>query len=316
MGKLRKITEKIFGAKPQTNGNGLYASLDELMDMRRYMRYLQDNRRKKTYSAQAGDIKSAFKGRGIEMEEIREYGFGDDVRDIDWRVTARKEKPYTKIYLEERDYEIYVWLDLSGLMLFGSSTELKSVTAAKIAALLGWVSLQNKDRFGCVIFDGKQSWLFSPKNDRAYLSAVLKKIALISQQALSKGGNIAAERKKSLKLLQSHLKGRASAFVISSFAGWGEDFDVEIAALAKKSRLFLIDVFDKLEEKAPVAGQYMAEYGGEKLVFDSSAKNYRREYAAYFKKKREQKEAFCRQNACKIIHFSSDMSFAGNLKIF
>lgn len=317
MGKLKKITAKLLGNKlPEKDGNGLYASLEELMYMRRYAGYLQNNRKIRSHSVQAGDIKSAFKGRGIEMEEIREYSFGDDIRDIDWRVTARKEKPYTKVYLEERDHEIYVWLDLSPLMMFGSTKELKAVTACKIAALLGWVSLNNQDRFGCVIFDGKQSWLFKPKNDRGYLSAILKKIAEVLRGALENGENSETERAKSLKLLLANVKGKASVFLLSSFLGWGDSLDADIAALSKKSRLFMVNIFDILEEKAPAAGQYMAEYDGQKLIFESSSKVYRQEYGNYFAQKRKQREAFCRQFGCRLINFSPEMSIVGGLKIF
>ena len=140
-------------------GNGLSVSLEELMNMRRYLAYIKGKKRKQTFSCQAGDIKSAFKGRGMEFEEIRAYNFGDDVRDIDWRVTARKEIPYTKLYAEEKDHQIYVWLDLSAPMLFGSKKELKSVSASKIAALLGWLALENKDRFGCIIYNGPCAFL-------------------------------------------------------------------------------------------------------------------------------------------------------------
>ena len=124
----------------------------------------------------AGDVKSAFKGRGMELEEIRSYAYGDDVRDIDWRVTARKEQPFTKLYAEERDREIYVLLDLSPQMVFGTRHELKSVAAAKIAALLGWMSLENKDRFGCVVYDGQENLFFKPQNNRANMMIMLKKI--------------------------------------------------------------------------------------------------------------------------------------------
>lgn len=317
MGKLKKITSRLFktGSKSKI-GNGLYASLEELMDVRKFAGYLQTSRKIKSFSTQVGDIKSAFKGRGIEMEEIREYAFGDDVRDIDWRVTARKEKPYTKIYLQERDREIYVWLDLSPLMLFGSSRELKAVTAAKVAALLGWVSLNNKDRFGCVIFDGKQSWMFKAKNNRAYLAAILKKTAEISRTALNNTEISDEEKRRSVKWLQANAKGRASVFLISSFNGWGSEFDRDIAALARKSRLFLVNVFDRLEERAPVAGQYMAEYNGQKLLLDSANKTYRKEYAAYFAQKHKQRAEFCRHFGCRLIDFSPEMSFIGGLKIF
>jgi uncharacterized protein (DUF58 family) len=146
---LKKITSKLV--KPKTtkvSGNGLFAGLDELMSMRKYAIYLQQGKKKKTYSHRIGDVKSAFKGRGIEMDEIREYQFGDDVRDIDWRVTARKGDVYTKVFSEEKDREVYVVLDLSPYMLFGTKKELKSVSASKIASLLGWQSMANKDRFG------------------------------------------------------------------------------------------------------------------------------------------------------------------------
>ena len=91
--------------KQSKNGNGLFATLEELIEMRRYTPYMYGFRQSKSFSCQIGDFRSAFKGRGIEFEEIRSYNFGDDVRDIDWRVTARKEKPYTKIYMEEKDRE-------------------------------------------------------------------------------------------------------------------------------------------------------------------------------------------------------------------
>ncbi len=316
MNKIKKFAQKIFKNKKQEDArNGLYASLDELMDMRKYVGYLQKSRKLKSYSENSGDISSLFKGRGIEMEEIREYGFGDDVRDIDWRVTARKEKPYTKVYQEERDHEIYVWLDLSSIMLFGSRKELKSVTSSKLAALLGWIALNNKDKFGCVIFDGQQSWMFKPKHDRAYLAAILKKITEISQMSLSSAYNDEEKRIKSLKLLQSNVKNKAGIFVITSFGYWSNACDIELTGLAKKTKMYMINVFDQLEEKAPSSGQYMAEYNGEKLVFDSSSKTYRKDYAMYFAKKREEKESFCRRFGCKMISFSSDMSYGSWAKI-
>jgi uncharacterized protein (DUF58 family) len=262
-----------------------------------------------------GAYHSVFKGRGIEFDEVREYTFEDDVRDIDWRVTARKEKPYTKLYTEERDREIFVWLDLSAFMLFGSSMELKSVTASKIAALIGWIALNNKDRFGCVIFDGKKSWVFKPKNDRAYLGAIFSKISEISQNILSQEQNNEEERIKSLKLLQSNVKNQANVFVISSFVYFNDEYDKIWASLAKKTGLFMINVFDKLEEKAPLSGQYMVEYNGEKLLMDTSSKIYKKNYAEYFSSKLKQKEIFCRKMSCNFINFSSDMSFTGDLKI-
>ncbi len=317
MRKLKKISEKIWKQKHKSDEeNGLYASVSELMNMRKYISYWQNKDQKKVINGQAGDIKSVFKGRGIEMEEIREYHFGDDVRDIDWRVTARKEVPYTKVYLEEKDREVYVWLDLSAIMLFGSRYELKSVTAAKIAALLGWVALNNNDRFGCIIFDGEKSWIFKPKNDRASLMAILKKISVKTEKILSENFYSQEMRNKSLKMLQTSIRSRANVFLISSFALWGDESDNEVMAIAKKNKMIMINVFDKLEVEAPIVGQYMAEYNGEKTIIDTSSKKYRKEYENYFAKKLNEKKNLCKRIGCKFLSFSSDMSFAGGLRIF
>ena len=316
MSKLKKIASKFITPKTaDVSGNGLFVELDELMNMRKYATYLQQGKKKETYSNQIGDVKSAFKGRGIEMDEIREYQFGDDVRDIDWRVTARKEKPYTKLYTEERDREIFAWLDLSSFMLFGSNMELKSVTASKVAALIGWIALSNKDRFGCVIFDGEKSWIFKPGNDRAYLGAIFNKICEISKNILNKNQNNNDERLKSLKLLQANTKNKANVFIISSFYYLGDEYDNILAILAKKTNMFIINIFDKLEEKAPMSGQYMVEYNKDKLLIDTSSKIYKKKYAEYFTSLVKKRENFCNKFSCKIINFSSDMSYIGDLKI-
>ena len=157
--------------------------MDELVSLKKYLPYIR-RRHNNITSYQAGDIRSAFKGRGMELEEVRAYGYGDDVRDIDWRVTARKGDVYTKVFAEEKDREVYAVLDLSPYMVFGTKKELKSVSAAKFAALLGWQSLLNKDRFGLILFDGKNSRFFKPQNNQRNLMAIFKAIADASMATL------------------------------------------------------------------------------------------------------------------------------------
>lgn len=301
---------------PKQEGNGLSASLEELMNMRRYVSYLHNFKRKKSLSLEAGDIKSAFKGRGMELEEVRSYNFGDDIRDIDWRITARKDAPYTKIFNEEKDHEIYVWVDLSAPMLFGSKKELKSVTAAKITALLGWMALENKDRFGCVLFNGKDSWLFKPQNNRAHLLAVLKKLSAASENILTCPQSEEGAVIKSLKLLEQNAKNKATVFILSDFNFVDEALQKQLAALSKKSRLYLINIFDILEENPPKAGEYMAEYNGKRLIFDSSPKPYKQDYQTYFAAKRSGLKDFCRHFNCKLLEFRTDWAIENNLKLF
>ncbi len=301
---------------PKQEGNGLSASLEELMNMRRYVVYLHNFKRRRSFSHEAGDIKSAFKGRGMELEEVRSYNYGDDIRDIDWRITARKDAPYTKIFNEEKDHEIYVWVDLSAPMLFGSKKELKSVTAAKITALLGWMALENKDRFGCVIFNGKESWLFKPQNNRAHLLAVLKKLSAASEDILAHPHFEQGEAVKSLKLLEQSAKNKATVFVVSDFNFVDEGLQKQLAALSKKSRLYLMNVFDVLEENPPKAGEYMAEYDGKRLIFDSSPKIYKKDYQSYFAAKRNRLKDFCRRFNCNLLEFRTDWAIENNLKLF
>ena len=311
--KLSKFSKPAIA---DNKNNGLYASLNELMAMRRYVPFARVSKNKQASSYDSGEIKSAFKGRGIEMEEVRSYQFGDDIRDIDWRVTARMNEPYTKVYALERNREIYVWLDLSPIMMFGTTTELKAVTASKIAAFLGWMALDNKDRFGCVIFDGQNSWLFPAKSGRAYIAAICKRISEIGQAAL-KNESISDESKlKSLKLLSQQAKKGGSVFVISSFLFWDDEYDADLACLAKNNRMFLLNIYDNLESKAPPSGQYMASFNGNNLVFDTTDKSYKKAYHNYFTSRHDEKLEWCKRFGCQLIDFTQNSSLIENLKMF
>lgn len=313
--KLKKISE-LFKKNDYTAGNGLYADLSELMAMRHYVPMMRNSRDKKASSIDSGGIRSAFRGRGIEMEEIREYQFGDDVRDIDWRVTARMNSPYTKIYTQERNREIYAWLDLSPIMLFGSRQELKSVTASKLAAFLGWMALDNKDRFGCIIFDGANSYVLKSGNDRAYIAAICKKISDIGRQSLNNNVNDSESRLKSLKLLRRNASKGAGIFIISSLMFWDDRYNRELTYLAGNNQLFLVNVFDNLEKDSPPAGQYKVEFAGEKLIFDSSGRDYIQNYREYFAEKNQSLHDFSKKVKAQLIDFSQNYSILGNFKIF
>ena len=313
MKRLKHITRFFGRVAPELGGNGLFASLDELIEQRQYVAYLRQQGQSKTFSSMAGDVKSAFKGRGMELEEIRSYTYGDDVRDIDWRVTARKQTPFTRLYAEEKDREIYVLLDLSAHMVFGTKKELKSVSAAKIAGLLAWLSLENRDRFGCLVYNGETTLAFKPQNSRQSLMAVFKKIAAETKNVLRKSffGSLA----KPLQFLQKTVKSQAVVFVVSDFNEFAEDTQRALAALAKKASVYAVNVFDVLEEKAPKAGEYMAAEGTERLVFDTQPKAFRREYRAYFENKRNEVRTFCRRFAARYMEVRTDIELHRQLKI-
>lgn len=292
--------------------------MDELVSLKKYLPYIR-RRHNNITSYQAGDIRSAFKGRGMELEEVRAYGYGDDVRDIDWRVTARKGDVYTKVFAEEKDREVYAVLDLSPYMVFGTKKELKSVSAAKLAALLGWQSLLNKDRFGLILFDGKNSRFFKPQNNQRNLMAIFKAIADASMATLQEptetGEDNISDLSVPLQFLQYNLKSKAQIFIISNYNHISDDTKKTVVALNRRCRVYCVNVYDLLEESAPEDGEYSAEYEGQKLIFNTFSPDFKKAYAEYFAEKRKNMEDFCRRLGCHYINIRTDRPLYNQLKI-
>ena len=315
MHRFAKFASGWFVRHKEKNA-GLSVSLQELMEERKNLNRLHQ-KTKLVSSDMAGEVRSAFKGRGIEMEEIREYTFGDDVRDIDWRVTARKKTPYTKVYAEEKDREIYVLLDLSPSMVFGTKKELKSVTASKIAALIGWMAQENRDRFGAIIYDGEKLNMFKSQQNRAHLLAVLKKICETGHKILS---DIKQSKPSEngfsypLQALSKLIKSKAAVFIISDFAKFGDSEKKALAALAKKGQIFCINIFDILETKAPKSGEYMVEENGKTLVFDTHSKSFCKQYQECFTNKRKAVKLFCQNFGCRYMEVRTDDDIFTQLK--
>lgn len=280
--------------------------------MRRYVSYLKNFKFNQT-ATHSGDSKSSFKGRGMEFEEVRAYSYGDDVRDIDWRVTARKNEPYTKLYTEEKDRIVYVWLDLSEIMRFGTKKELKSVTAAKTAALLGWLALENKDRFGLAIFDGTKTHLFDARRNFDHLLALFKKIEQIAEQSLYRQTE-SGDRGKSLQLMQKKLYQRSIVFVISSFDQLDDPLKKVIMQLAHHNELYLVNIFDKLEASAPPTGEYLAQYNQIQQLLISRGGRFSTQYAAHFAQKRSELNNFCAKNNCQYRGIRNDLAIYDQLK--
>lgn len=305
MVKLADIARIWQKKADERKADGLAANFGELAAMRQYVPYLRDFKLSNT-TLQSGDARSSFKGRGMEFEEVRAYAYGDDTRDIDWRVTARKSQPYTKLYAEEKDREVFVWLDLSAHMRFGTRKELKSVTAAKIAALLGWYALNNKDRFGVAVFDGYKTYVFEPQRTQGNLLAILKRIEKISVESLYYRDE-SQDVVKSLRIMQKRMSRRAIVFMISGFAEISGGLAHEITNLARRNELYMINVFDVLEDKAPPAGQYLAEYDTFKQLLDVSGKGFEKNYSRYFAEKRGIIRNFCAKFNCRYREVRTDL---------
>ena len=289
--------------KKQDELKGLAVSVNELIEQQRYVPYFSMSENMMT-SDRAGDVKSVFKGRGMEFEEVRTYNFGDDIRDIDWRVTARKAEPYTKLFREEKDREIVVLLDLSSSMVFGTKGELKSVAAAKLAALIGWMTLKNKDRFGLLLFDGKDTTYYKPQNNQKSLMMLFQVIADKSKQILRE--NYDGDLSAALKMFELSHKGQGTFFVLSDFYNISDKFFKNIAALSRQHRVYCWRIFDIFEDIAPSDGVYAAQNGEQKVVFDTSSEAFKTEYRQHFALQRQNFQINCQKFFCRYLEIRTD----------
>ena len=215
----------------------------------------------------AGEYHSAFKGRGMTFSEVREYQYGDDIRDIDWNVTARHNRPYVKVFEEERELTVMLLVDVSGSKNFGAVGVEKNEMMAEIAATLAFSAIQNNDKVGVIFFTDKVEKFIPPKKGRKHILLVIRE--LLNFKPESRGTNIG----NVLEYLTSALKKRCATFLISDFID-GNDYYKAMSIASRKHDLTAIQVYDKREATLPNVGLMKvedAETGAVKWVNTSSA---------------------------------------------
>ena len=215
----------------------------------------------------AGEYHSAFKGRGMTFSEVREYQYGDDIRDIDWNVTARHNRPYVKVYEEERELTVMLLVDVSGSKNFGAVGVEKNEMMAEIAATLAFSAIQNNDKVGVIFFTDKVEKFIPPKKGRKHILLVIRE--LLNFKPESRGTNIG----NVLEYLTSALKKHCATFLISDFID-GNDYYKAMSLASRNHDLTAIQVYDKREATLPNVGLMKvedAETGAVKWVNTSSA---------------------------------------------
>jgi uncharacterized protein (DUF58 family) len=195
----------------------------------------------------AGEYHSAYKGRGMTFAEVREYNFGDDVRDIDWNVTARQNKPYIKVYEEERELTVMLLIDVSGSREFGAVGESKKEMMAEIAATLAFSSIQNKDKVGVIFFSDKIEKFIPPKKGLSHILLIIREIINFQPTQVATDINVA------LEFMNRAVKKRATAFLLSDFID-DHDYTKAITIAARKHDLAAIQVYDKRDATLPDVG--------------------------------------------------------------
>lgn len=195
----------------------------------------------------AGEYHSAFKGRGMMFSEVREYQYGDDIRDIDWNVTARHNKPYVKVYEEERELTVMLLIDVSGSRNFGANGQLKKEMMAEISATLAFSSIQNNDKVGVIFFSDKIEKFIPPQKGRKHILLIIREIINFIPD------NKATDVDCALRFLNDAIKKRCAAFLISDFINGG-DYQKSMSIANNKHDLTAIQVYDKRDSKMPDVG--------------------------------------------------------------
>ena len=216
----------------------------------------------------AGEYHSAFKGRGMTFSEVREYQYGDDIRDIDWNVTARHNRPYVKVYEEERELTVVLLVDVSGSGNFGAVGSIKREQIAEIAGTLAFSADQNNDQIGVIFFSNKIEKFIPPKKGRKHVLLILRE--LLDFKPDNNGTNI----EFALKFLTDALKKRCTTFMISDFID-DNDYTKAMTIAGKKHDLTAVQVYDKRDASMPNVGLakfYDSETQTEKWVNTGSAK--------------------------------------------
>ncbi len=195
----------------------------------------------------AGEYHSAFKGRGMTFSEVREYQYGDDVRDIDWNVTARYNKPYVKVYEEERELTVMLLVDVSGSRDFGAVGETKREVMAEVAATLAFSAIQNNDKVGVIFFTDRIEKFIPPKKGRKHILLVIRELLDFTPQSTGTDIN------RALEYMTSALKKRCTTFLVSDFIDTN-DYYKAMSIANHKHDLIAIQVYDKREAQLPDVG--------------------------------------------------------------
>ena len=251
---------------------------------------------------QSGAYQSSFKGRGMEFDESRPYQPGDDIRNIDWRVTARTGTTHTKLFREERERPVFLWLDLRPAMFFATQGRFKSVLAAELAGLLAWSALQHGDRVGGLIFSETSHHEIKPARGKA---AVLKFINRIVGQHRQPAAARAAARRRPLEhallCLRRVARPGSLIFLLSDFRSFDAAAEIQLQRLCKHNDVSMLFIHDRLESGLPPAGRYRVTDGGREFTLDTFDRGLVESHRLQFEQRRQRLQTLARNNRLRLM---------------
>jgi uncharacterized protein (DUF58 family) len=247
----------------------------------------------------AGEYHSAFKGKGMTFSEVREYQYGDSIRNIDWNVTARFNHPYIKVYEEERELTVILLIDVSSSKEFGTNTQLKRNLITEISAVLSFSAIQNNDKIGVILFSDKVEKFIPPKKGKQHILRIIRE--LINFEPESKRTDLS----EGLRFFTNAIKKRSIAFVISDFID--DKFEDALKIANKKHDVIALRIFDQREAELPNIGLVKlkdAETGQYKWV-DTASRKIRDRHAAWWRNQNETLNTIFNKNGIDAVHLQT-----------
>lgn len=280
----------------------------EANELLKRIRRIEIKTRGLSHNIFAGEYHSAFKGRGMTFSEVREYRYGDDIRDIDWNVTARHNHPYIKVYEEERELTVMLLVDVSGSRLFGAVGEEKREMIAEIAATIAFSASTNNDKIGVIFFSDKIEKFIPPKKGKKHILLIIRE--LLDFQPESTGTDIAV----ALRYFSDALKKRCTTFLISDFIDGG-DFDKALTVASNRHAVYGIQVYDKRDAKMPdvgLIGMRDLESGATGWI-DTSSKKVRNAYDKHWYENQQKLTQLFNRNRVNFTSIPTDEDFVSQL---
>ena len=254
-----------------------------------------------------GEYHSTFKGRGMTFSEVRQYQFGDDVRNIDWNVTARYNEPFIKVFEEERELTMILMVDVSGSENFGTHGQFKNEYITEIAATLAFSATQNNDKIGLILFSGEIELYIPPKKGRSHVLRIIRELLEFRPQ--NKQTNIA----EALKFLSNVMKKKAIVFMLSDFIDENYQHNLKIAS--GKHDITGIRIFDKNEIEIPNLGvvQMVDQETGRSSLINTASRKIRNNYVKNYQKQVEYFKDSCKKAGAGYLDFGLDESYVKKL---
>jgi len=255
----------------------------------------------------SGGHLSPYKGRGVEFDESRPYQPGDDLRTIDWRVTARTGKPHTKVFREERNRPVFVWLDVRRPMLFATRGEFKGVRAAEMAALIAWSAVAHGDRLGGLVFSESEHHELRPALGQRAALRLLQAVCTTSLwQPPESTAGVESDAERALQRLARVARPGSLIFLLSDFRRLGPTADRQLRQLAGHCDLSLVQFFDPLEAELPPPGRYRIQSAGRSFSIDTWDAGSRQRYHERFEARRAALKALARVPGIRSIDCATD----------